>query len=315
VVKEKPPVKSKAAPVKRKRVVKPKAVDVKSNVGKRKRLDEDVASKEVEDEDVVSDEDVDDVDERVSEEGNDAVEGNDVDEHVFDEEDKESEENKGSEEVDETNEAYKGKKKGVVSKSKKWKHVSDSDSPSEEEKVSKPKKISKKNKQVSQSSSSSKDEKPLKNKKKRAKQGKGVKKKTKKPPTPAQIKREKYLSEFPDTLPARLARFVVRAFSGSSYEFKLDKGIIRVTPEKVHEILGPLKDIYASDIAEKLVLAKRVDFMFEVNFLMLFANVMGIADTMKGIVNLTVLRRIREDTNVAAIDWCGFMHKCLQDSA
>ncbi|GJW19125.1 hypothetical protein Tco_0026561 [Tanacetum coccineum] len=285
VVKEKPPVKLKAALV-------------KSNVGKRKRLDEDVASEEVEDEEVVSDEDGDDVDERVSDvKGTDSGKGN-SDKEDDDYEAKGSEEDKESEESEESNEAKevvkdvktkvvkgnstKGKKKGVVSKTKKWKPVSDSDSSSEEEK-------------------------------KRAKQGNDVKKKTKKPSTAAHIKRDKYLSKFIDvgfsslhnvfidTLPAQLARFVVKAFSGSSYEFKLDKGIIRVTPEQQFHP-KPLKDIHASDIAEKLVLAKRVNFMFKVNFLMLFANVMGTTDTMKSIVNLTVLRLIHEDTNVAAID-------------
>nr|GEV87639.1 hypothetical protein [Tanacetum cinerariifolium] len=39
------------------------------------------------------------------------------------------------------------------------------------------------------------------------------------------------------TLPQRFARFVVRAFSASSYEFKLEKGIIRVTPEKAFLLL------------------------------------------------------------------------------
>ncbi|GKG50998.1 hypothetical protein Tco_0539122, partial [Tanacetum coccineum] len=76
----------------------------------------------------------------------------------------------------------------------------------------------------------------------------------------------------------------------------------------------PLKKISACDIAEKLVLTKIVDFMFKVNFLMLFANVMDTTDTMKAIVNLTVLRRIREDINIAGIDWCGFIYKCLQGS-
>ncbi|GJT48305.1 hypothetical protein Tco_0974462 [Tanacetum coccineum] len=51
----------------------------------------------------------------------------------------------------------------------------------------------------------------------------------------------------------------------------------------------PLKEIRACNIAEKLVLTKTVDFLFKVNFLMLFANVMGTADTIKAIVNLTVL--------------------------
>ncbi|GKD28277.1 hypothetical protein Tco_1239055, partial [Tanacetum coccineum] len=117
---------------------------------------------------------------------------------------------------------------------------------------------------------------------------------------------------FIDSLPSHLARFVVTVFTGSTYEFKLEKDIIRVTPEKVHEILG---DICATDIAKKLVLTKRVDFMFKVNFLMLFANVMGTADKMKAIFNLNVLRCIREDTNVDGVDWCGFIHSYLQHSA
>ncbi|GKB15976.1 hypothetical protein Tco_0849899, partial [Tanacetum coccineum] len=262
----------------------------------------------------------------------------------------------------------------------------DDSSSSEEEKVLKPKKVSKKKRQVMDESSSSEDEyeKPLKNKK-HSKKKKLSKKKKKKPLTAEQIKKIEYLDEIPsmrsrtvpsslfaairdsqvdmesflsdigfsslhnvfiESLPQRFARFVVRAFSASSYEFKLEKGIIRVTPEKVHKILRvrlggtsifdlpeislddqfvkewfkqfdlkPLKEIRACDIARKLVLTKIVDFMFKVNFLMLFANVMGTTDTMKAIVNLTVLRRIREDTNIAGIDWCGFIHKCLQGSS
>ncbi|GJS54167.1 hypothetical protein Tco_0627529 [Tanacetum coccineum] len=193
------------------------------------------------------------------------------------------------------------------------------DEAMKEEKVLKPKKLSKKKKkQVFESSSSYEDENPFKNKKKHAKI------------VPyslfslihdSQVDMKSILSDvefslmhnvFIDTLPARLARFVVRAFTGSSYEFKLDMGIIRVTLEKVYEILGvplggtsifdlpviplddpfikmwfkkfhpkPLKDIHASNIAGKLVLAKTVNFMFKLNFLMLFANVIGTADTMK----------------------------------
>nr|GFA75719.1 hypothetical protein [Tanacetum cinerariifolium] len=71
------------------------------------------------------------------------------------------------------------------------------------------------------------------------------------------------------------------------------------------------KRIFATDIAEKLFRSNRVDFMFKVNFLMLFANVMGKADTMRAFVNLSVVRRIREDTNIARLDWCDFIHRCL----
>nr|GEY06684.1 ELM2 domain-containing protein [Tanacetum cinerariifolium] len=74
------------------------------------------------------------------------------------------------------------------------------------------------------------------------------------------------------------------------------------------------KRIFATDIAEKLVRSTRVDFMFKVNFLMLFTNVMGKADTMRAFVNLSVVRRIREDTNIAGLDWCDFIHRCLATS-
>ncbi|GJY74454.1 ulp1 protease family, C-terminal catalytic domain-containing protein [Tanacetum coccineum] len=230
------------------------------------------------------------------------VEGNESEEADESEEDNESEEAEESKEDKESKVAEevvkgvktkvegngtKGINKGVVSKAKKWKHVSDS---SEEEKVLKPKKVSKKKKQVSESSSSYEDEKPLKNKKKRSKRVKDVKKKTKKPLTAEQIKKIKYFSDYPglrsrivpcslfaairdsqvdlesfmsdigfsslhnvfiDTLSQRFVRFVVRAFSASSYEFKLDKGIIRVTPEKVYEILGvPLGGTSIFDLPE-----------------------------------------------------------------
>nr|GEU58043.1 hypothetical protein [Tanacetum cinerariifolium] len=118
--------------------------------------------------------------------------------------------------------------------------------------------------------------------------------------------------------------------------------VVHVTAKKVHEILGlPIggislcdllerreddefvqhwlnqfalkkkKRIFATDIAEKLVRSTRVDVMFEVNFLMLFANVMGKADTMRAFVNLSVVRRIREDTNIAGLNWCDFIYCCL----
>nr|GEY90704.1 ubiquitin-specific protease 13 [Tanacetum cinerariifolium] len=211
--------------------------------------------------------------------------------------------------------------------------------------------------------------------------GKGPSKPTKKVFSDNQIRREKFLSEYSpllsrtvpslffhairdakvnmksfmedigfsalhlvniDTLPNRLARFVVRAFDSKTYNFYLKTRVVHVTAEKVHEILGlPIggislydlperreydefvqlwlsqfapkkkKQILATDIAEKLVRSTRVDFMFKVNFLMLFANVMGKADTKRAFVNLLVVRCIRENTNIVGVDWCDFIHRCL----
>nr|GFC33325.1 ubiquitin-specific protease 13 [Tanacetum cinerariifolium] len=169
---------------------------------------------------------------------------------------------------------------------------SEEEKVSKPKKVSKKKKKQVKDldkKQVKDESSSSEDEKPLKNKK-RSKHVNNVKKK-KKPLTTEQIKKIEYLSDLPclhsrtvpsslfasirdsqvdmesflsdikfssfhnvfiDTLPQGFARFVVRAFCVSSYKVKLEKGIIRVTPDKVHEILGvPLGGTSIFDLPER----------------------------------------------------------------
>ncbi|GKC75088.1 hypothetical protein Tco_1125862, partial [Tanacetum coccineum] len=298
------------------KVCKTKAVPVGINVGKRKRLVED---KEVEDErdsdvegsDGESDSDKEhkvseEADFKKNEEVEADVEGNESEEDSESEEDKETEVSKESDDSepgvkDVKIKGVKGNKTVVISKAKKRMHVSDSSSEedkvskpkkvskkkqvkdvkkrkhvsdsssyddsssSEEEKVLKPKKVSKKKRQVKDESSSSEDydEKPLKNKK-RSKHVKKLKKKKKKPLTAEQIMKIKYFNDLPnlrfrtvpsslfaamrnsqvdmesflsdigfsslhnvyiDTLPQRFARFVVRSFSASSYEFKLEKAI------------------------------------------------------------------------------------------
>nr|GEV16418.1 hypothetical protein [Tanacetum cinerariifolium] len=254
----------------------------------------------------------------------------------------------------------------------------DDSSSSEEENVLK-KRVSKKNGQVNDESSSSEDEdeKPLKNKK-RSKHVKNLNKKKKKPLIAELIKKIEYLDDLPslrsrtvpfslfavihdfqvdmelflsdigfsslhnvyiDTLPHRFARCLVRGFSASSYEFKLKKGIIRVTPEKVHKILGVPLDTLPHRFARCLVRgfsASSYEFKLKNGIIRVTPEkvhkILGVplgetsisdlpeiplddlctADTIKAIVNLNVLRRIREDTNIARIDWCGFIHKYLQ---
>ncbi|GKD25545.1 hypothetical protein Tco_1231759, partial [Tanacetum coccineum] len=141
------------------------------------------------------------------------VEGNESEEDSESEEDKETKVSKESDNSDPGVKDVKIKgvkcnKTVVVSKAKKRMHVSDSFS--KEDKVSKLKKVSKKKKQVKDvkkqkhaSDSSSYDDSSSSEEEKVLKPKKFSKKK-----------------------------------SASSYEFKLEKGIIRVTPEKVYEILG-----------------------------------------------------------------------------
>nr|GEW99386.1 hypothetical protein [Tanacetum cinerariifolium] len=120
---------------------------------------------------------------------------------------------------------------------------------------------------------------------------------------------------------------------------------VEVTPSKIHDILGihvggdsffsldarpiehdfvrlwadqfypkELKDIRVGDIASKLVFAQEVDFLFKVNFLTLFTNTMGRVAGLKGQICLDVARRLREDCVISKIDWCGYIHSCIEDS-
>ncbi|GJX03807.1 uncharacterized mitochondrial protein-like protein [Tanacetum coccineum] len=73
-------------------------------------------------------------------------------------------------------------------------------------------------------------------------------------------------------------------------------------------------DVRVNDIARKLIAAQEIDFLFKVNFLTLFMNTMGKADGLKGQICLDVVRRLREDSVISDIDWCGYIYDCLRDS-
>ncbi|GKD36768.1 hypothetical protein Tco_1256975, partial [Tanacetum coccineum] len=68
------------------------------------------------------------------------------------------------------------------------------------------------------------------------------------------------------------------------------------------------------DIASKVIFAQQVDFLFKVNFLTLFTNTMGRVAGLKGQICLDVVRRLREESVIFEIDWCGYIHSCLEDS-
>nr|GFA43939.1 ELM2 domain-containing protein [Tanacetum cinerariifolium] len=66
-----------------------------------------------------------------------------------------------------------------------------------------------------------------------------------------------------------------------------------------------LKKVCVNDIAQKFIVAQEIDFLFKVNFLTLFTNMMGKADGLKGQICLDVVRHLREDSMIFDIDWCG----------
>ncbi|GJY05641.1 peptidase C48, SUMO/sentrin/Ubl1 [Tanacetum coccineum] len=321
-----------------------KASDVtESDQGDDSASEEGDGSGSEEEGDKEEDEEEGDEEEDVGEDKEDAIV---KDEEYEEEEEKVSEEEEEDVKVKGNKRGRKGKGEVVMSKGKKIK-VED-------------KEVGEKKRKKDSEPSSSEDEKPLKKKTKGGKKGKGPSKPTKKVLSDNQIRREKFLSEYPPlfsrTVPSsffhairdakvNMKRFMEDIGFSALHSVNIDtlpNRVVHVTAEKVHEILGlPIggislydlperreddefvqlwlsqfapkkkKQIFATDIAEKLVRSTRVDFMFKVNFLMLFANVMGKADTMRAFVNLSVVRRIREDTNIAGVDWCDFIHRCL----
>ncbi|GJZ14112.1 hypothetical protein Tco_0549342, partial [Tanacetum coccineum] len=147
-----------------------------------------------------------------------------------------------------------------------------------------------------------------------------------------------------DQFPSKLGWFVVSKFE--SYMLSLDTGDkIKVTRQKIHDMFGvpvggyslvdldereadhefvklwvgqfnpvELRDLRVNDIARKLVAAKEIDFLFKFNHLTLFTNTMGKADRLKGQICLDVVRRLRKDSIISDIDWCGYIYECLRDS-
>lgn len=149
-----------------------------------------------------------------------------------------------------------------------------------------------------------------------------------------------------DYIPSRLGRYVVQNFDEKSCCLMLEnEKSIEATVSKVHDLLGipvggvsllsleprpvgdefeevwksqflpkKFKKVRVNDIALKLTESKEVDFLFKINFLTLFTNTMGMCSGLAGEINLDVVRRVRESTDISGIDWCEYIFHCLKNS-
>ncbi|GJW30628.1 ulp1 protease family, C-terminal catalytic domain-containing protein [Tanacetum coccineum] len=158
-------------------------------------------------------------------------------------------------------------------------------------------------------------------------------KKKEKQLTPKEAAYEEYLSSFPSfharTTPSSLFS-AIRNSRVDILGILTDIGFsdkIDVTPSKIYDMLGvpfegyslfdlderevdhefvrkwagqfyplELKKVRVNDIAQKLIVAQEIDFLFKVNFLTLFTNTIGKADGLKGQIYLDVVTRLREDS-------------------
>ncbi|GKC20217.1 hypothetical protein Tco_1022367, partial [Tanacetum coccineum] len=105
-------------------------------------------------------------------------------------------------------------------------------------------------------------------------------------------------------LPSALAYHAIDHFHPGSIELRLEKGSIKATRQKLHDMLAIA--LVISDTTES-------DFMFRMNFITLFGSTMGTLDN-GGKVSMKLLKRITEDVDISDIDRCDYILDCLNTS-
>nr|GEU96295.1 hypothetical protein [Tanacetum cinerariifolium] len=143
-------------------------------------------------------------------------------------------------------------------------------------------------------------------------------------------------------LPGKLGFYVIDNLDTETNVLSLTDNSILVTSQSVHDILeihmgrcsleslaprspdDPFIKVWFSQFREKnevrpnyiinvIVTTKDAGKLFKMNFLMLFANTMGLCET-SGVCNMNILKKITDDVCVEKIDWCGYIITCLKES-
>ena len=141
-----------------------------------------------------------------------------------------------------------------------------------------------------------------------------------------------------DGIPNKLAFYVVDKFNPETMEIKLVNDSIVITKDLIGELLGirndgkdimeediekdidmldswneqyDKKEILTGDVKAEIRKSKVADMNFKLNFIVLFANVMGGVKG-KAVCDLRVLDHIRSDTDLASINWCEYVYRGLK---
>ncbi|GJV03486.1 hypothetical protein Tco_1337055 [Tanacetum coccineum] len=143
-------------------------------------------------------------------------------------------------------------------------------------------------------------------------------------------------------LPSALAFHLIEHFHPESMELRLERGSIKITRQKVNDMLGiPMGSRKLEDLEQKpsndpfikkweeqfrhlkkptpppiasvISDTEEAIFMFKMNFVTLFGSTMGTLEN-GGRVSTKLLKRISEDVDISNIDWCGYILDCLRTS-
>lgn len=141
-----------------------------------------------------------------------------------------------------------------------------------------------------------------------------------------------------DGIPSKLGCYVVDMFDAEKMELKLVEGSLEITKDLISDMLGIRnegidimdekvkrneemvsswmeqydnpKNIKPSDVKFRIRKSNSADMNFKLNFIVLFTSLMGHIKP-KGVCDLKVLDYISPDTNMASINWCAYVWKCL----
>ncbi|KAJ9551857.1 hypothetical protein OSB04_015902 [Centaurea solstitialis] len=145
-----------------------------------------------------------------------------------------------------------------------------------------------------------------------------------------------------DTIPSRLAFGIVNAFDSEGMVIRTFNGDIEVNNESVNRILGLKNEgldikafatgeswdnrieswkaqfddrscIRAFEIQKKITQSESDDWIFRLNFIILFINSMAESSKM-GIVNSTILSHLPNELDFKMINWCKYICDCARDA-
>ncbi|PWA56439.1 hypothetical protein CTI12_AA402300 [Artemisia annua] len=144
--------------------------------------------------------------------------------------------------------------------------------------------------------------------------------------------------------PAKLPYFILKHLDVNTMEVKLPNGgVIEITPSKIREVLGipmGLMSFYVenkrlksnsvhckfmaqlsrdvrkrttSSLSEIIQTSEGTDIIFDLNFLMLFANCLGTCRN-TAMLKYHVLENVMSSKDIPNIDWCVFIWNCIKES-
>ena len=145
-----------------------------------------------------------------------------------------------------------------------------------------------------------------------------------------------------DGSPTKIGYYAVKNFDPKNMVLKVNKGVIKITREHVHKLLGLTlgrvkidnmeyrfkedktvddwynqfdgrKDIRPHAVKEAITCAEQPDLMFKVNLFVLLCNTLGKTNSM-GTCDISMLPKVTKDLDLSDFDWCSYVLKCLEDT-